>query len=258
MIPNPGITAARSFLQLLETALFPSRCQSCGEWLGFVDERVLCRTCRGEIVPWPGPRCPICGVFLVSPRQARCGRCAAAPPPFRGHRSFALYHGVLRRALHLFKYQNMEGLGSLFQERLWQSWQDSRFPPMDGIVPVPADPSRHHDFSPTLRLAELLSRKTGIPTLPAVLRKTRSTPSQAGLNQARRLVNLNGAFALGPEKQVRGKRLLLLDDILTTGATLRGCALVLTRGGSEVFALTLAQTPLARQWADPETSPFST
>jgi len=238
------VKGERHFLHALEAVLFPSRCQICGCWLDLAGERVLCKECAAGLAPWRGPRCPICGIFLPTPDPSRCGRCAVQPPSFRAHRSWASYGGALRRALHLFKYHDLDGVAPLFQAGLVQIWYESGFPPMDGIVPVPADPTRHRDFSPTLRLAELLARETGIPLWGNVLKKKRTTPPQAGLSQARRLTNLKGAFTL--RGAVAGKRLLLLDDVMTTGTTLRTCGDVLTRGGSEVFALTLAQTPLAR------------
>jgi len=76
---------------------------------------------------------------------------------------------VLRRALHLFKYRDLDGVAPLFLAGLVQTWLGSGFPPMDGIVPVPADPTRHRDFSPTAHLAELLAKETGIPLWGHVL-----------------------------------------------------------------------------------------
>ena len=90
----------------------------------------------------------------------------------------------------------------------------------------------------------VLARGLGIAFWPRVLAKTRSTGPQVGLSQAQRHANLNGAFALAAGNKVAGKSLLLIDDVTTTGTTLRKCAAVLKKGGARVTAITLAQSRL--------------
>jgi ComF family protein len=241
---RPIARAGGRLLLAVRCGLFRPRCRICGRDLVAEDETVLCRDCLASIVPAGDDRCAVCGRFL-SAAAAVCGTCLLAPPPFERHRSFAAYEGTLRQAIILYKFAELEPLkhllAGLYQETLARELPGVVF---DAVVPVPADRRRRHGFQPLRACARVLARRLGIPLRDGLLLKRRSTPPQVGLTRAQRRVNLDGAFALGPAARAAGLRLLLLDDVTTTGATLRRCAAVLRRGGARVTALTLAQTRL--------------
>lgn len=241
--PRPSPRAGRRLLLALRCGLFRPRCRLCGLDLVAENETVLCSDCLAEIAPAVDDRCLVCGRFL-SPGLAVCGSCLLAPPPFERHRSYAAYEGTLRQAIILYKFAEVEPLkhilAGLYQETLARELPGA----YDAVVPVPADRRRRHGFRPVRACAKVLARRLGIPLRDDLLVKKRSTPPQVGLTRAQRRVNLDGAFALAPEARAAGLRLLLLDDVTTTGATLRRCAAVLRRGGARVTALTLAQTRL--------------
>jgi predicted amidophosphoribosyltransferase len=112
----------------------------------------------------------------------------------------------------------------------------------DAVVPVPADRGRRHGFQPVRAMGRVLARRLGIEFWPRVLLKKKHTPPQVGLTQAQRKVNLDGAFVLAAGKKVAGRRILLIDDVTTTGITIGKCASVLKKNGARVTALTLAQS----------------
>ena len=114
----------------------------------------------------------------------------------------------------------------------------------DAVVPVPADRKRRHGFQPVRAMGAAAGPRLGIAFRPRVLRKIKSTPPQVGLSQAQRQANLDGAFALAAGNKVAGKSILLIDDVTTTGTTLRNAPRSLKKGGARVTALTLAQSRL--------------
>jgi ComF family protein len=240
---RPLARAGRRLLLAVRCGLFRPRCRICGSDLVAENETVLCGDCLATIAPAGDDRCIVCGRFL-SAESALCGPCLLAPPPFERHRSFAAYEGTLRQAIILYKFGEVEPLKHPLAELYRQTLARELPGIYAGVVPVPADRRRRHGFQPLRACARVLARRLGIPLADGLLLKRRSTPPQVGLTRAQRLANLDGAFALAPGARVAGLHLLLLDDVTTTGATLRRCAAVLRRGGARVAALTLAQTRL--------------
>jgi ComF family protein len=155
------------------------------------------------------------------------------------------YEGPLRRAIHLLKYEGITPLARPLGERL--ALAANPFAGYDAIVPAPLHWGRrwNRGFNQADLLAREVSRRTGIPVDRRLLR-TRPTPPQAGLSAAERRRNLQGAFAAAGEKAaIKGKNLIVIDDVMTTGATLEACARVLKRAGAaEVAALALARADL--------------
>jgi ComF family protein len=155
--------------------------------------------------------------------------------------SYGEYSGALRQLIHLFKYAKVSTLADEFGTLLSRALpREQRF---DVLVPMPLHWMRrwHRGFNQSELLARALSRRTGIPVSNA-MRRRRSTPPQAGLTNAERRTNVAGAFAVRSRKAVEGKHVLLIDDVLTTGATASACASVLKRAGAKrVSVLTLAR-----------------
>jgi ComF family protein len=168
-----------------------------------------------------------------------CALCRAGVRGFDAAYCFGAHEGPLREMIHLFKYGRMKPLGRTLGSMLWNALPvDERF---DAVVPVPLHWRRRwsRGFNQSEVLARCIARRRGIKVLRA-LRRGRATDSQAGLSNAKRRLNVAGAFRVkGP---VAGLRLLLVDDVMTTGATAGACALALKRAGAKhVALLTLAR-----------------
>jgi ComF family protein len=243
----PLRTRAASLAKLFELLLFPSTCRLCRDILDEPGERIVCRACLGRLVPRRGPVCPACGRFLEgSGGDHLCAACLEAPPDYAVHRSCGAYGGTLREVILLFKYRKFAPLSgplARFAEdalgtevRLWEG--------ADYLVPVPLHPARRRErgFNQSRLLARDLGRARGLKVLRGSLVKARNVPAQAGLRAADRERNVVGAYAARRPERLRGRVLVLVDDVTTTGATLRECARVLLEAGAkEVRAITLAQ-----------------
>jgi len=155
--------------------------------------------------------------------------------------SFGAYEGVLRELIHLFKYGRVRSLARPLGAQLAAAIpQDQRF---DVVAPVPLHWRRRlaRGFNQAALLAAAVARRYAVPVTRAV-RRRRGTPSQAGLSNAQRRANVAGAFQVRRAERVRGRRVLLVDDVMTTGATASACAAALKRAGAAYVAvLTLAR-----------------
>jgi competence protein ComFC len=232
------------FLQIVRSGLFLPRCRICGLDLVSSAEKVICRNCCRKMTPDTATQCRVCGKFIPQ-GVATCGACLLEPPPFERHVSYAAYEGTLRDTIILFKYGEVEPLkhwlAGLYLEAVEKKLPGASFA---AVVPVPADRKRRRGFQPVRTTGYLLARRLKIPFQPGLLIKKKSTPPQVGLTQAQRQANLDGAFALARGKKVAGLRILLIDDVTTTGTTIRKCAAILKKGGARVTVVTLAQSRL--------------
>jgi ComF family protein len=168
--------------------------------------------------------------------QGRCGLCRAGLRGFDEAYCFGAYEGVLRDLIHLYKYGRMrpmaKPLGRLLAGALPR---DRRF---DAVVPVPLHWRRRwaRGFNQSELLAREMARRCGVP-VRTVVRRARATQTQAGLSNTRRRDNVAGAFRVKRGASVRGLRVLLVDDVMTTGATASACAAALKRAGAQTVAL---------------------
>jgi len=228
-------------LRVIKASLFLPRCRLCDSDLVLPGEKIICADCRQKIRPAAENQCCRCGKFLPSGIEI-CGSCLLKPPPYLRHIAYAAYENTLREVIILYKYAEMEALktllASLYLEIIEKELQEGFY----AVVAVPADQQRRHGFLPVRTMGRLLARELKIAFLPDLLQKVKSTPPQVGLAQARRKTNLNGAFAVAKKQELHGKKILLIDDVTTTGTTIKKCAALLSRSGARVTALTLAQT----------------
>ena len=174
-----------------------------------------------------------------------CPNCEDRTPAFDCAVSNYQAKGVLRELIHRFKYGRQFYLRRVLAEFLVEAMQDARIQkdPADGLVPVPLHPTRLRErgFNQADALAETLSKRTRVPILRCIERR-RYTNTQTRFDRIERMQNLRNAFALRESIDVRGKHLVLLDDVVTTGSTLHECALVLRAAGAEsVRAITVAR-----------------
>ena len=206
----------------------------------------VCARCLTEQTPSQAEHfCLRCRTPFLNPRPLNddglCRLCAAGVTAFEAAYTCGGYDGAMRDLIHLYKYRQMRPLTAHFGQMLARAFpRDQLF---DAIVPVPMHWRKFfaRGFDQTRLLAAEVSRRTGIPVRRA-LRKTRHTPAQAGLSRARRRTNVARAFHVPLPGDVRGLHVLLLDDVLTTGATVNAAAAALKRAGAaRVSVLTLAR-----------------
>ncbi len=215
--------------------LFPPRCIGCrrkGIW--------LCASCIDKIELIRPPICPLCGRPVS--QGGLCSFCRSDPPPLDGIRSIAYFEGIMRQAIHRFKYENLQALAIPLGEMMSDYWRRSPLP-ADVIVPVPLHPHRERErgFNQATLLARELGKRIDLPVVIGSLIRVRETAPQVGLSAQERRENVEGAFLCSDER-LAGRRVLLIDDVCTTGATLAACGIALREGSARsVWALTLAR-----------------
>ncbi|MDP9052956.1 MAG: ComF family protein [Acidobacteriota bacterium] len=206
----------------------------------------MCDDCLAAPAPHDADYfCAVCHAPFLNPwpldEHGVCAACRAGLRGFDHAASFGMYEGALRRLIHLFKYSGMKPLArplAAFLERAIAVDE-----PFDAVVAVPLywRKSWERGFNQAELLARHIAKRRGVPLLTA-LRRKRATAAQASLANAGRRRNVAGAFALRRNQNLAGKKILLIDDVMTTGATASACAAVLKRGGAKsVSLLTLAR-----------------
>jgi len=196
------------------------------------------------LAPRRGGICPRCGAphALSALPDTPCGHCLATPPPWAAFRMHGLYEGALRHLVLRVKFAEDHAAARLLGGLLATACAD--LPRPDGVVPVPLHPERlrRRGCNQCLELARLPAAVLGVPLRPGWLTRVVPTRPQTGLSRQERRSNLRGAFVAHPE--VRGRRVLLVDDICTTGTTLARAADCLLRAGAvAVDCAVAARTP---------------
>ena len=227
--------------------IFPPRCITCEELLGQHGPLPFCTSCMAGVHFIESPLCPRCGTpFPVAEGEDHlCGDCLITERPYAVARSVGRYEKTLRTAIHRFKYRGKTGIGDLlsgimadFAEKTWDMKVFSRILP----VPLHRRRLRERGFNQAVILARGLSRRFNIPLDFTSLRRNLFTPPQVGLDRKQRLTNVQGAFTVTHPERIAGRRLLLVDDVFTTGSTLNECARVLIQAKAEAVAvLTVAR-----------------
>ena len=244
----------KNALDALASVLFPGPCRVCGEALTNASRIPLCESCLAgfeEIVP---PMCTCCGrpfhsQVAAEAAQPLCRLCRVNYYSFDRARSFAVYNDALFEAVLLLKYEAVGRLGNWFAARLatmlsreaveWRA---------DVVVPVPLDRARRRERG--YNQAELIARppakRLNLPIEPRMLVRTKARPPQLLVSRGERWKSVRGAYATNEGVDVDNLRILLVDDVLTTGATLDACSRVLKKAGAAaVFGVTVARV---RSW----------
>lgn len=233
--------------------VFPEDCRICGEALRDFGRVPVCRDCLRLPAPLDAAyfcvacRTPFLNAFPLD-ESGRCALCRNGLRGFDAAYSFGVYDGALRELIHLLKYHGIRTLAGPLASRLVSAVPlGERF---DVIVPVPLHWRRRwrRGYNQSALLACELGRRMGLPVVEAV-RRRRATAAQTGLTRSRRRANVAGAFAPAGKPPVEGRRLLLVDDVLTTGATAAACARSLKAAGAAYVAvLTLARADRRLAW----------
>ena len=216
--------------------LLPPACLLCGQLLETgLDTRYLCRSCLAAMPPMNQAHCSCCAQPFPNTCSSHfCGTCLKRPPSFTIVRAAGIYQGSLKEAVHKLKYRNQlslaKPLGQLLGRRAIAEAND--FTP-DRIIPVPLHPRRlkQRGYNQALEVARPIAQQLGLPLDSTLLQRKRNTPQQQGLSAIERRSNLRNAFALAAE--ATSLRILLVDDVMTTGETVRECCRTLLGGGVE-------------------------
>lgn len=243
------LSALRSTLSRLSTVLLAARCRLCNELLTSLLPMPVCEACLGRVRPlellaWCR-RCqkPLSLAARETSPDSLCGPCRAGETRVDLLRSFGAYDAELRELVVLLKYHGVRALARPMGG--WLALAMEHYPELKAaevIVPVPLHwrQRRARGFNQALLLARALGRWTGLPVQGRWLRRVKNTRSQTGLTVRQREENVRGAFQV--RKKLDKRRILLIDDVCTTGATLNASGGALKRAGAEaVYGLTLAR-----------------
>lgn len=245
--------ACDAFAGILDL-IYPPHCLICRA----ADEDYLCAECIEQINPITPPFCRKCGgvpgtksagpsfpPFEGGTKGGMCADCQAREYHFEVSRSAAIYEGVLRDAVHQLKYMNHIGIAEPLAEIMARALPDANLPRVDVAIPIPIHASRllRRGFNQSEELARLFCKRVDLPLENGVLRKSKKTKRQMELPFDLRVSNVQGSFRASHEERIRGKRVLLIDDVFTTGSTLDEAAKVLLQAGAaSVSAYTLSKS----------------
>jgi len=237
----------REILTGIADLIFPPLCITCGAVLGEHTPLPLCLPCTAGIHVIHSPLCPRCGIpFPATDGEDHlCGDCLTTERPYAVARAVGLYEETLLTAIHLFKYRGRIGIGKILGKIMADfaggQWDMTIF---SLIIPVPLHRKRLRErgFNQSVILAREIAKRFSLPLDFMTLRRELLTVPQVGLGREERSANVRKAFAVRNPERVAGRRILLVDDVTTTGSTLTECASVLMQAKAEAVAiLTLAR-----------------
>lgn len=219
--------------------IYPHFCLVCEEPVG----HFLCAECTEQIDTIEPPCCRKCG---VPTELFYCPECELREFAFEGARSAGIFDGVLRDAIHEFKFRFNIGLADPLSELMVRCFPNTYLAGMvDIVVPIPIHHSRlvERGFNQAIELSRRFCKRISLPMETGALYRIKKTKHQVNLPYDQRAINIEGAFAVKNHGKVAGKRVLLVDDVFTTGATLNEAAKVIREAGAAtVYAYTLARS----------------
>ena len=252
-LSNSRIHVARwlnSLAGAVASVLFPSGCRICQSLLTRADRLPICDACLESFRTLPEEVCQRCGQPWteggdVDGDENVCRECRERGFAFDAARSFGVYDGTLARAIVLMKYERIEPLGAWFAKRLQEAAKriPAQFAP-DLIVPVPLHGTRQRErgFNQVDLFGRALAKRLGLPYRPVLLKRERARPDKHLLHFEERWEAVRGAFVIRDGGRVDNLRILLLDDVMTSGATLDACSRALREAGAKsVAGLTIAR-----------------
>lgn len=236
LVKIDGNLLARRFGVALLDLLYPPVCLSCDSPVAHAD--ALCPRCFAALRPITAPLCPVLGLpFEVSlGPDARSAEAIADPPPFDRARSAVVYSDVARRLVGRLKYGDRPELARLCARLMAQAghelWGSDAV-----LVPVPLHPMRQlsRRYNQSTELARALGHITGVAVDPGLVKRRKRTRQQVGLSADARQRNVAGAFVPHPDalRRLKGRRAIIVDDVITTGSTVKAVTRALRAGGAE-------------------------
>lgn len=251
--PRASLVAPlKKVVSSLSAVFFPSDCRLCDTPLVSVSRLPVCPECLASLAPIRIAQCVLCGERLAPAQlligNGQCQACCEYPPNFDRAVSYGEYQQGLRDLIHLLKYDGVLPAAKPLGKLLAASVEQLRLCQVDAlIVPVPLHSSKRRERR--FNQSELIAR-AALKHLPPrfelarnVIERQRPTRSQVGLDREARIQNMHGAFRVTAPQRIKGRTVIVLDDVMTTGTTVSECARVLKRAGAEkVFAATVART----------------
>lgn len=240
----------RRIADSLLNLLFPESCILCSTPTFRLQDRSICPKCWQKTIQLriTGSCCPSCGLPYRSFEHESthlCGKCTMCPPPFSGARAFGCYSSELSRIVQALKFDGRQDLAGLLAPLLastfLESWSSQE---IDFIVPVPLHPKRKRarGYNQAALLGKALGNLLGLPCYDRTLARTRATLPQVGLSDTERSHNVRHAFRCARPTAVQGRRILLVDDVMTTGSTVASASEALLEAGAmRVCVLTVAR-----------------
>ncbi len=211
-------------LKQLQTSLLPGSCLLCGS---DSSDQLLCPDCTSDLPPLPENRCPQCSEQTT--HGERCGACLKDPPAFKQSIACFRYEFPVDRIIHAFKYGHQLAVANWAAQIVTQQLSNNTY---DLLIPMPLHPDRLRErgFNQSAEIARRIAHITGQPLNINALTRCRATPPQAELPMKERTRNVRGAFECSVD--LSNKRVLLIDDVMTTGATLREASRILKLHGA--------------------------
>jgi len=234
----------------LASFFFPGECRLCLQLLTNASRVPICENCLASFTRIQPPICQLCGQPFTAPNNETdaitvCVTCQEQTYAFQVARSFGLYEGSLAKAIVNLKFERIEPLGDWFAKQLEGVVRNNAACLVaDVVVPVPLHRNRQKErgFNQVELFARPLARRLGLPFRPVLLMRTKPRPEKHLLDYEERWEAVRGAFAMKHDGRVDNFRVLLLDDVMTTGATLDACSKALREAGaSSVLGLTVAR-----------------
>jgi len=227
--------------------VYPQSCSICRKPLGR-GEKDVCEGCWKTLAILPAPFCPYCKSFLEDEGTVFEHRCVYLSKPedrkIFTARSLGTFDDYYQKLIHRFKYDKKIPLGKRLAQSLGQIVaQDEDFASCDLVIPVPLHRARHRErgFNQSEILAEGVSQAINLPLVKDILKRKKNTKDQTYLNAQQRTENVRDAFMVIQPERINERDVILVDDVITTGATLNECARMLQKAGAKrIFAVTLA------------------
>ena len=237
---------ANTILDGLGALAFPAECLICEELLPHPLGGPVCAACLEALPRLGAVFCPRCGLpYELGVVPGLCGPCRSIPRAFRRARAGFVYEAGVRRCLHALKFGGRTRLGGLLGEVAARRWVDAgELSSYAAVVPVPLSRRRLRErgFNQAEQIARAVARVVEAPLYRRVLFKVKERPPQAGLSAGKRLTNVASAYRARVPSSLEGRDVLLVDDVLTTGATAEAASSVLLASGvGAVDVLTLAR-----------------
>lgn len=249
---NPRCIGLRDMESLLQSAkdlvnaglalIYPEICQLCCNARATPADSFICTDCRQDVRYIQPPYCSKCGLpFEGAITQSfECSHCRSAQWEFQSARSAVIAQGKVLEVIHRYKYQRALWFEPFLADLLIQRARPELRPAhWDWLVPVPLHPTkqREREFNQAERLARRLGEAIGIPLKRRLLARVQPTASQTLLNREERQGNVRRAFVYRPKQRLEGRRIVLIDDVFTTGATTGECARVLRQAGADAVCV---------------------